>query len=169
MKIRSLFLIAIFALFSTSSFAKDHKAAPKKDVKVAESKKDQIEDMQIQPFDFQKLFAEAEKNFQIAKAWKKIKCQPKSGFLCTKHECVKKEVKTYLVLDKEKETITRCDSETCESFEAKFNQTGVFFNIQSDGPVGTLIRIFGDSRYKEITTVGLDAYIANGNCEVVAE
>jgi hypothetical protein len=72
-------------------------------------------------------------------------------------------------LDKKKETITRCDGKMCESFGAEFKQTGVFFNIQTEGPIGTLIRVLGDNRYKEITTVGLDAYIANGNCEVVTE
>jgi hypothetical protein len=78
-------------------------------------------------------------------------------------------MKAQVILDKKKETITRCEGKNCETFPAKFNQTGVFVNVQTEGPVGTLIRILGDSRYKEITTVGLDAYIANGNCEVVID
>lgn len=163
MKIRSLFLIVICSLFSTASFAKTTS------LKSSETKKEAIEAVQIQPFDFQKLFDEAAKTFKIAKAWQKLKCAPKTGFICTKIECAKRDIKTHVVLDKKKETITRCDAETCETFAATFKQTGVFFNVQSDGPVGTLIRVFGDSRYKEITTVGLDAYIANGECVVVAE
>ncbi len=163
MKIRSLFLVTIFALFSASAFAKSSKPV------ITPATKESIEEAQIQPSDFQKLFVEAEKNFQTAKAWKKIKCQPKSGFLCTKHECVKRTTTASLTLDKAKGTITRCEQDNCDTYKAEFKQTGIFFNIQTEGPIGSLIRVFGDSRYKEITTVGLDAYIDNGNCEVLTE
>lgn len=120
----------------------------------------------LQSTDLTKVFAEAEKYFSAAKNWKKLRCEPKSGFLCSKRECPKREVFTYLILDKTARTIMRCEKNICESYPAQFRQTGVFTNVQAEGPVGTLIRILGDSRYKEITTVGLDAYIANGNCEV---
>ncbi len=123
----------------------------------------------LQGTDLSKVFAEAEKYYKAAQDWKKLKCEPKSGFLCTKRECPKREVFTYLILDKKAKTITRCEKDICEKFPAEFRQTGVFVNVQTEGPVGTLIRILGNSRYKEITTVGLDAYIANGNCEVVLD
>ncbi len=151
------FLTLVFTLLAGASFAK---TSPTKDpVELID------EAHQIQNFDFQKLFEEADKIYKISKAWKKIKCEPKTGFVCTKKECVKKDISTTLILDKKKETITRCDKQgNCEDFEAEFKQTGVFFNVQTEGPIGTIVRIFGDSRYKEITTVGLDAYIANGEC-----
>ncbi len=123
----------------------------------------------LQGTDLSKVFAEAEKYFTAAKNWQKLRCEPKSGFLCTKRECPKREVFTHLILDKKAKTITRCEKDVCESFPAQIKQTGVFTNVQTEGPVGTLIRVLGDSRYKEITTVGLDAYIANGNCEVITE
>jgi hypothetical protein len=168
MKIKSILPVLIFSLFATASFAKSSKT--KIVVPETEYEVDQIESVQIQPIDFQKLFQEADKVFKLAKAWEKIKCEPKTGFICTKKECIKKESPTLLILDKEEETITRCDkANNCETIEAEFKQTGVFFNIQSEGPVGTLIRVFGDSRYKEITTVGLDAYITNGECKIVKE
>jgi len=162
----SLFLA--LSLVAFSSFAKVNAIKPSIVEKSLE-KKDAIEETQIQPFDFDKLFVEAEVYFKAAKSWEKLKCQPKTGFLCTKKECIKRDSTTFLILDKKKELITRCEGENCETFAGKFKQTGVFFNIQSEGPIGTLIRILGDSRYKEITTVGLDAYIANGNCEVIVE
>jgi len=165
-KLTAIFL-AIFALTSSTAFA-EAKTEKKTSIKISE-KKDPADDLKIQPFDFQKLFSEAETYFKAAKAWEKLRCEPKSGFLCTKRECPKREVKAFIVLDKKAKSITRCENEICETFPATFNQTGVFYNIQSDGPVGTLIRVLGDSRYKEITTVGLDAYIANGNCEVLSE
>ena len=124
----------------------------------------------IQEIDFKKLFSDAETYFNSAKAWKKLKCTPKSGFICTKHECKKRDIKSFLILDKENKIIKRCEKENnCERFKAQFAQTGVYFNIQTSGPVGTLIRILGDSRFKEIATVGLDAYIVNGNCEVITQ
>jgi hypothetical protein len=164
MKILTTILFATFILLSSQGFSKTDQVKSS-----IPEKKDPIEETKIQSFDFQKLFSEAENYFKIAKAWKKIKCEPKTGFICTKRECNKRDTKAYLILDKAKKTITRCEDEVCESFAAEFKQNGVFFNIQSEGPIGTLIRVLGDSRYKEITTVGLDAYIANGNCEAITD
>jgi hypothetical protein len=118
-------------------------------------------------FRSKKLFQEAENYFKLAKAWKQLKCEPKSGFICTKHECKRRDIKSTITLDKDKKTVTRCEEEKCEVFEAEFEQTGSFVNVQSKGAIGSIVRILGDSRYKEITTVGLDAYISNGNCNLV--
>lgn len=170
MKIRSAVLCTILTLIFSSAFAKENQIKSITEEKITESildKKDSREG--IQKFDFQKLFADTEVYFKAAKAWEKLKCEPKNGFICTKHECAKRNIKAFVILNKKDKTITRCEGKNCETFSAKFNQTGVFFNVQSEGPIGTLIRVLGDSRYKEITTVGLDAYIANGNCEVVVE
>jgi len=161
MKIKLTALFLAFSLIFSQAFAEE------KVPNVINAKKDTREE--ISTLNFQKVFAEAETYFKAAKAWNKLKCQPKSGFICTKHECAKRNIKAYVTLDKKAGTISRCEDKNCETFPAKFNQTGVFFNVQTEGPIGTLIRVLGDSRYKEITTVGLDAYIANGNCEVVAE
>lgn len=176
MKIRFAFLLtAVFSLFSYPTFAKENSIKPVVEPKILASldkrhKTTLEEDVPaLQGTDLSKVFAEAEKYYKAAQDWKKLKCEPKSGFLCTKRECPKREVFTYLILDKKAKTITRCEKDICEKFPAEFRQTGVFVNVQTEGPVGTLIRILGNSRYKEITTVGLDAYIANGNCEVVLD
>ncbi len=170
MKIKLAIICAIFSATISSSFAKENPIKSMTEEKIGNSsvvKSDSRE--KIQPFDFQKLFSDAETYFKAAKAWEKIKCEPKSGFICTKHECAKRDVKTFVILDKKDKTITRCEGKTCETFPAKFNQTGVFFNVQTEGPIGTLVRVLGDNRYKEITTIGLDAYIANGECEIVVK
>jgi hypothetical protein len=119
--------------------------------------------------DLSQVFEQAEKYYKAGQAWNKLKCEPKTGFICTKWKCAERETKTYLILDKGNSTISRCEGEICDKYAADFNQTGVFYNVQTEGPIGTLIRILGDSRYKEITTVGLDAYIANGNCEPITD
>ena len=174
MKIKSVILVtAICSLTSFSSFAKESSNTKAKTIEIAskeeKSSKKSHDAPEIKNYDLNKIFAEAEVYYKAAQAWNQLKCAPKSGFICTKRECVKRNIKAYIILDKKKELILRCEGEICEKFPAKFRQTGVFYNIQTEGPVGTLIRVLGDSRYKEITTVGLDAYIANGECEVITE
>ena len=166
-----LLLIVTLCLPHFSAEAKEKKLKSL-DTKISlDSKKerDPLDPSEIEPFNFDKLFNEAEKYYKASKAWKKLKCQPKSGFLCTKHECVRRDTKIFLILDKEESKISRCEGDNCETFDGEFKQTGVFYNVQTEGPIGTLIRILGDNRYKEISTVGLDAYIANGNCEVILD
>lgn len=169
-KISIAFFVIFLNLFICSkAFSKDGKVAekiiPENEINI--KLKDNREE--IKSFDFNKIFSDAEKYYKQAKSWKKLKCEPKSGFVCTKHECKKREVKAYVILDKNKKIISRCESGECENFPAEFEQAGVYFNIQTKGPIGTLIRVLGDSRYKEITTVALDAYIANGNCDIIIE
>lgn len=164
---KSVFFCALFSLFAASVSAKENAITSDLNTKLSTEKSDDRED--IKAFDFDKIFADAQKYYKAAKAWQKIKCEPKNGFLCDKHECSKRMSKATLLLDKKNGTISRCEGKNCETFEAEFEQTGVYFNIQSKGPIGTLIRVLGDARYKEITTVALDAYIANGECKVVTE
>ena len=164
----------LFTASSAPSLAKENPivAVEIKEPKLTESiskKTPKDKKIAIKEFDIDKAFTEAEAYYKASKAWKKLKCVPKSGFICTKRECIKSPNSTYLILDKDKEMISRCRGTACDRFKAEFNQTGVFFNIQTVGPVGTLIRILGDSRYKEITTLGLDAYITNGECEIYFE
>ena len=168
MKIRSFILLAsLLTFFASGVFAKENDIKSNLNTDLGSKKKDNREE--IAPLDFAKLFSEAEGYFKAAKAWNKIKCEPKTGFICTKHECKKRDIKSTIILDKKAKTVTRCEKENCESFEAEFDQTGVFYNIQTKGPIGTLIRVLGDSRYKEVSTVALDAYVANGECVVVAD
>jgi hypothetical protein len=47
------------------------------------SDKDNREDLSA--VDFTKLFNEAQNYYKLAKNWKILKCEPKSGFICTKH------------------------------------------------------------------------------------
>ena len=91
------------------------------------SDKDNREDLSA--VDFTKLFNEAQNYYKLAKNWKILKCEPKSGFICTKHECKRRDISSYIILDKNKNSITRCDKENCETFEAQFEQTGSFVNI----------------------------------------
>lgn len=168
MKIKFTILFAVvFSLLSSPSWSKEADSSAKSKSEKSSKKSAESDIPNIQPTDLSTVFSEAEKYYKAGQAWNKLKCSPVSGFICTKRECAKRDIKAYLILDKEHKTISRCEGEVCDKFPATIRQTGVFFNVQTEGPVGTLIRVLGDSRYKEITTVGLDAYIANGNCEVI--
>jgi hypothetical protein len=165
MKIKLFFTFFSLLFFSLSSYSFAKENNPKK-ISLSDKKSSKSE---VEAFDFQKLFSEAEAHYKSAKSWNKIKCYPKTGFICDKWDCNKRNIKTFLILDKKAEIMMRCEGDNCESFDAEFKQTGVFYNVQTRGPIGSVVRILGDSRYKEITTVGLDAYIANGECKVIID
>jgi hypothetical protein len=165
----SLFFLSIALFFTSKSFAKDIDLNQNiKNTELETAKKDNREP--IQKIDFKKLFNDAEDYFNKAKNWQKLKCTPKSGFVCNKHECKKRKISSFTILDKKNKIIKRCENKDfCEAYKAEFDQSGVYYNVQTVGPVGTLIRILGDSRFKEISTIGLDAYIVNGECEVIPQ
>ena len=118
----------------------------------------------LKEIDISQSYADAERYFRLASSWQRLRCEPASGFVCTKHECKKTDTQSYLILDKPSKIIKKCNKEICEEFKGEFTQIGVFVNVQSNGGIGSLIRVLGDNRYKEISTVGLDAYISNGKC-----
>lgn len=145
--------LSLIVLSENSMAAKKNKTENVKDVKT---------------FDFDRIFRETEEYFNAAENWKRIKCTPKSTFVCTKRECPQiKVTDAYIIIDRSKKTISLCKSKICKFFKATINQTGVFTVVKVKDSDGVLIKILGDSRYKEINTIGLDAYISNGECEEV--
>lgn len=172
MKIKALLLSLLLFFGSHKAFSKER--IMKESVNLGTSyglnlsNKDYF-DPKLRTFNFEKVMKEAKAYFEAASSWKKLKCTAKNSFVCTKNACFSKKTQSYAILDRKKGMIHRCEGKVCDNIPAKFNQLGVFVNIQSKGVIGTTIRVLGDNRYKEIATVGLDAYIANGNCEVVIE
>ena len=161
MKLSIRFLLIFLTIFSFDALAQT--AVSYKIIRGEKNPRDE----KIQTLDFDDVFKKAQKYRKESTSWKKLKCSPKTGFLCAKWSCKKREVSSYLILDKESQKITRCDEENCESIDAHFEPAGIYYNVHAKGPLGSLIRILGNSRYKEITTVGLDAYIGNGECEEI--
>ena len=81
MKIKSAIYFVLFTILASSSFAKERGINP--ELRIDLNQKDDREE--IHSFDFTKLFNDAEVYFKAAKAWNKLKCQPKNGFIFTKH------------------------------------------------------------------------------------
>lgn len=183
MKIKILLIAALLALFScktnkdikSDQVNSQTKSAMTADKPVKMGKTPDFDkvatlieaDDDIKTFDFERIFKEANQYFEAAKSWKKIKCVPKSAFICTKRECP--QIKTiykdaYLILDKKNDTIAVCRDKVCSYLNAKYDQTGVFVNAWVNAPTGMTVRVLGNSRYKQISMVGLDAYITNGEC-----
>lgn len=133
--------------------------------------KSSLSDFDIQvgeTVDIKKITAIANKYQKLAQSWQKLSCEAKTAFLCSKKECNAKDIKASLVLDKERGKISSCgDDGQCSEHNATFKQNGAFINIQSEDGIGILIRVLGDHRYKAIFTIGLDAYINNGECKVI--
>ena len=123
----------------------------------------------IKTFDFERIFKEADAYFEAAQKWRTVKCIPKTMFVCAKHDCTKlKPIEsTALVVDKDKKTLALCHNKICQYYSAKFEQTGVFINVEAKDVNGIFIRILGNSRFKEIAMIGLDSYITNGECELL--
>ena len=135
--------------------------------KIAKKENVVNDSLKTEQFDFKKTLVEAEQYFKLSREWKILKCIPKTAFICTKKECLNREVENSLILDKSKSKVSICEVDNankCSDYPADFSQTGVFFNIQTEGSAGVLIRVLGNSRYKAISTIGLDAYISNGEC-----
>lgn len=177
MKIKSLILLTTISLFfSSQSWSRENNIklnVDKTEVTESISQKNielKAEELRkIEQLDLERTFAEAEKYLKAAKNWHKLKCYPKTGFICTKKECPKRTIENVTFLDKKKETVMRCEGENCKTFDAKFKHSGVFYDVEIEGPIKSIIRILGDSRYKEVSIAGLDVYIANGNCELILE
>jgi len=169
MKIKFTFtaLLSLFFLFSINGFA----ASASKAKTIQSANDEKIDDMvikaeDIRTFSFEKIFARANMYYEAARKWDRVKCVPKTAFVCTKRECPKLEVQknSYMVLDKKNKTIALCRAEFCSYFSAKYEQSGVFILAEVEELAGVYIRVLGDSRYKEISMVGLDSYISNGEC-----
>ena len=162
-RVFKIFTICTSVIFLASNFTfANHPQAPKEEIQKQKSKN--IEN--IKTFDFERILKETQKYFEAANSWKKLKCIPKSGFVCTKRECPKIEGNnTYTIVDKEEEVISICRNGHCKYFKAEIKQAGVFHTIKIEDSDGIIVRILGNNRYKEITMLGLDAYISNGECE----
>jgi len=161
MKTKFLISVAIFFALTGNSFAAKNASSELPQTSSSADTKD------IKTFDFEQIFAEANQYYQDASDWKKIKCTPHSAFVCTKRECPKLTIYkgAYMILDRENSTVALCRDKICSYLQAKFEQTGVFVNVQVREEMGMHVKILGNNRYTEISMVGLDAYMTNGVCE----
>lgn len=100
-----------------------------------------------------------------ADMWKKLKCTPVSRMDCEVGKCEQANPTVYLILDRENEVYSRCDSKGCDTYPAQFGSSGLLTNIQSARPIGAMVKVLGDSEYLEIATIGLASLISNGVCE----
>jgi len=160
MKINYFVFLVISIFTINNSIAKEAGNSPGAD-------KDSKNIEEIKTFDFEKIFADTEKYHEAAKSWERIKCVPKSGFVCTKRECPKLKIieDSHMILDKKNKIIALCKNKLCRYYPGIFKQGGVFVIAKVEESDGILIKILGDSRFKEISLIGLDAYITNGECE----
>ena len=156
-------IIAFFVFLSIANYSFAANKNTTKELATDSSKKN-IED--VKTFDFERIFNEANQYYEASQAWKRIKCTPKTSFVCTKRSCEQLTLNesSFLVLDRKIKSIALCKDKLCRYYQAEFNEAGVFSSAKIKESDGIYIRILGDSRYKEISMIGLDSYITNGEC-----
>lgn len=154
-------------LINKKEIATKNKSADKKPANKDLAPGKNIEE--VKTFDFERIFREASFYYEAAQKWTTLKCYPKTGFVCSKHECPKININepTALILNKKEATMAVCRNKICQYHNAIFEQNGVFINVSVNGVNGLAVKVLGDSRFKEIALIGLDAYITNGECEVI--
>lgn len=99
-----------------------------------------------------------------------IVCIPVKKFICNLGTCEENRpnVFTFINDDAVPPTISRCDAQGCDTYEAEVMVSGNYKNIQSTEPRGFFLKMSYDtidSKYLEIATIGLETFMTYGYCD----
>jgi hypothetical protein len=109
-------------------------------------------------------FEQINEDIKTVDAWQKLQCTPKTRLDCDGTNCTKSQPVVYLILDRPNKTFSRCDTKGCDSYDAIFNSSGIYTNIQPRNPSGMMIKVLGNREYIEMATIGLSTVFQNGSC-----
>ena len=97
---------------------------------------------------------------------KEFKCEFQSKFHCDGNSCIPIEPTTWNLVDLETKSIARCDNQGCDWYEMEIHQSG-FFTIFDVAERGFMAKMSIDGKsYIEIATLGTEAYVSQGSCEL---
>jgi hypothetical protein len=102
-----------------------------------------------------------------AESWKKLKCTPRSHFRCEGSSCTYEPPVVHLILNRDRNIVSRCDAKGCDDFEGTFVSGGMYTNIQGIEPRGLLVKVLGNSEYVEVATSGLVTHVSTGACSEI--
>lgn len=108
--------------------------------------------------------AQMDRDFQDAGTWQKLRCTPTARLTCNGTQCAPAEPVVYLNLNKQTGFYSRCDSKSCDDYQADFNVSGMYTNIQAKYPMGNIIKVLGNREYIEVVTIGLSSSFSSGIC-----
>ncbi|MDO8581173.1 MAG: hypothetical protein Q7S13_06810 [Candidatus Omnitrophota bacterium] len=123
-----------------------------------------------------------EKNLELEALYKKslrlpehnTVCFPAKKLLCNSSGCETVEPKIFNLITADSAnpalipSLSRCDSKGCDQYDARFEPSGLFVNVQPLNPNGMMFKAsLSDLKYVEVVTIGLDTHISYGYCSSI--
>lgn len=92
-----------------------------------------------------------------------LTCHPQTKKLCSSEGCQGAPLSVWSIIDQSSGTYARCDRNGCDTYPAKFTQSGEFLSIEVPGRA-MLARVGPANTFLEVVTLGLGAYVTHGTC-----
>jgi len=96
-------------------------------------------------------------------------CIPVKKFYCDGNTCENTEPKVFNLIggNSSSPTISRCNKNGCDTYDATLGDSGEYKNIQPVDPKGFVFKMSYntiDKKFVEVTTLGLDTFVSYGYC-----
>lgn len=93
-----------------------------------------------------------------------LKCEITKKFQCGfDGGCLPLSPKVWNIVDKDRGTFARCDSSGCDTYQARFFQSGNFLLIEVTGR-GLFAKISESMGFLESASLGLGVLVSHGQC-----
>ena len=93
-----------------------------------------------------------------------LTCTPSQKFFCSKEGCKTAPAKVRTVIDTDMQTYSRCDSNSCDKYDATMSMGAVYLNVLVPGKSVTAKIEFPSLQYFETVSLGLGVYTSFGKC-----
>jgi len=96
-------------------------------------------------------------------------CIPVKKFYCDGNTCESTEPKVFNLIggNSSSPTISRCNKNGCDTYDAALGDSGEYKNIQPVDPKGFVFKMSYntiDKKFVEVETLGLDTFVSYGYC-----
>jgi hypothetical protein len=93
-----------------------------------------------------------------------LRCDVTSKFKCAESGCDKVTAGMWNIVDFPRQTISRCDSKGCDTYNAQFATSGAYINIALPAN-GMLAKLSSNgTMFMETATVMATAFVSFGSC-----
>lgn len=91
-------------------------------------------------------------------------CVPEFRYDCSTDNCEQKKPVVFILYDENTNKVYRCDKQPCDGYDVLKEISGLYINLTSITPNGSLIKLSDNNEYVEIVSLGLDFIIYRGKC-----
>ena len=91
-------------------------------------------------------------------------CTPESRYDCSANECIKGKPNIFVLYDENRDKVYRCDTEPCDEYDVKKEESGLYTNLTPITPNGSFIKLSNKDEYTEVVSLGLNVLIYKGKC-----